>query len=565
MANISFFDTIYHENPQTWHESIQNCVEEYCRLGNGRIMYAMNSRSCSQSTYDQYDLEVKNDTSSPLKFIVLTALKVTSIAIPIIPLAMLAAKTALRQGQSYTVKPNLLLLTGQSAGKFVPDLALGPLRNVTTGFDDIEGPDGEKNEGTIAKRFYETTDKVLLLEHCYKSYMDIIEDPSWQSPLALNFLYEELLGMRNSLYALMDDAAQIELEKLSCSSDESEEEQRDLRTISALGSNTRQLFENMEQSLKLLEEKIEPLDGPKEQSLFKGQDKSAVRGLRNAGNTCYINSALQPLLAIHGLKDLLPQTISTDLENYEERQKIFASFQNFFTAWEHGASVDRLGELVGSLRKEIFEAGLKEGGFVDPSAESSFQDAGQFFELILHVLGMGFNLEVCKTPLLEVGGMHLALEENQRVEETPQGVFYLQRPGESVQDLLNQYQDAFEQELTEGNEWRIEGREFSKIQETLKIQGQAPEILVIRVDQHTVNPNVDQRIDFAPLFKDAQENSQYELAGFSQNHHQVHWTSVVRLDDETWKYCNDSCIQSVGPEDPLFQQPCSYMVYRKIS
>ena len=188
---------------------------------------------------------------------------------------------------------------------------------------------------------------------------------------------------------------------------------------------------------------------------------------------------------------------------------------------------------------KIFEAALWEGGFLDPQQERSFQDAGQFFELILYILGKGFQLEMTRTP---VWGDGTDYEPGKKTESTSQGVFYLQLPGNSLQEIVNKHREALEERFAPGEEWRVEHREtheeieFPGCKNTQKIVGTAPEILVVRVNNHVVDPEKDRLIDFTALFKNKPANSNYELVGFSQNHHQVHWTSVV-CNGSGWVYC----------------------------
>jgi len=117
-----------------------------------------------------------------------------------------------------------------------------------------------------------------------------------------------------------------------------------------------------------------------------------------------MNSALQPLLAIGNFEQIIPDSVAPEPKHsFEKRAKILASFKDFFKVWENKGSAANLGYKVGALRREIFEAGLLEGGFIDRNEERDFQDAGQFFELILHVLGKGFQLEMTRTPVKDDG------------------------------------------------------------------------------------------------------------------------------------------------------------------
>jgi ubiquitin C-terminal hydrolase len=139
-------------------------------------------------------------------------------------------------------------------------------------------------------------------------------------------------------------------------------------------------------------------------------------------------------------------------------------------------------------------------------------------------------------------------------------------PGASLQEIVDGYRTALDEEFSSGNEWKIE-EEMGEIQvshykETQKIISSAPEILVVRVNNYVVKPEQDQMINFSALFKELSENHYYKLVGFSQNHHQTHWTSVV-WKESNWHYCNDSETKLISAEDPLFKHPANYMIFQK--
>lgn len=253
-------------------------------------------------------------------------------------------------------------------------------------------------------------------------------------------------------------------------------------------------------------------------------------------------------------------------ETYNGRRIVLESFRRFIEEYgKPDSKPESLGRLVGELRRNIFDVGLLEGGFSQNMDERSLQDSGSVFELILHVIGRGFLLEHSRIPVKD---NDTKITQSQISEITPQGVFYL-KGEKSVQELVNEQRIARPELIDRGCTWKVQDADGTSVNcrkhiESEKILGTPPELLIIRVDNHVVNPSVDDRIDFSPLFKNATSDGVYELVGFSQNRNQSHWTSVVHGDDG-WKYCDDSRIYSTTPENSNFKHPANYMIYRKKS
>ncbi|KAG6558607.1 MULTISPECIES: hypothetical protein [Candidatus Rhabdochlamydia] len=443
---------------------------------------------------------IKDQDQGKVKQVILGAIKVISYMIVIIPLLMLVAKASFRLTHKFHIVSK------------------------------------DKYESIVRQKNYSLVKKVSFWRHFLFSYNKAIDDEKWNSTQGLSFLIAEFQTIKGSFHALL---AETESEHT-----EYQEKKENLKNFIS------ELIDQTTESLSALQEKI--------------QNKTP-RGLENVGNTCYMNSALQPLLAIGNFKQLIPNSVAPEPEDsFEARKNILASFKDFFESWTNKDNAANLGHKVGNLRKEIFEAGLSQGGFTnsrDQDQERGFQDAGQFFELILHILGKGFQLEITRTPVMNDG---TSIEARKTEETTPQGVFYLQLPGDSLQEIVNGYQAALDQE----GEWRVEDSHsqseilFFRFKEMQKIVGPVPEILVVEVNNHVVNPEQDHVINFAPLFKEPSENCEYKLVGFSQNHHQVHWTSVV-WKENNWFYCNDGQTQQVPIESNFFKHPANYMIFQK--
>jgi|GEM_PF-3312321 len=292
------------------------------------------------------------------------------------------------------------------------------------------------------------------------------------------------------------------------------------------------------------------------------ESKSPV-GLQNTGGTCcYINSSLQPLLASKYFQNLIPDTITQydgeEAEDFEGRNNILTSLKTFVAAWNNKETPYNLGKLIENLRTTMFEAGLQEGGFNDPSKKESLQDAGSFYELIFHVIEQKFELE-------SVRSFDLSNGVKKMKENVPSGCLLLKSAG-SIQEKITEFSKTYKDELEPENAYIVEltGERSTKFSEITKITS-PPELLVVRVEHHKVNLDFDQFLDCSSLFeKKLADPIRYELVGFSQNHGQYHWTSVVTT-GENWHKCNDgSTFQINDLNGSDFTFPANYLLYQRM-
>jgi hypothetical protein len=301
---------------------------------------------------------IKNQEQIGVRRVILGAIKVISYVTVVIPLIMLITKASFRLTHKFHI---------------VSD---------------------DEYESIASQKSFSIVEKASFWEFFLFSYNKAIDDDKWNSVQGISFLIAEFQEIHGSLSSLL---VGIENQYVGCP-----EKKEPLKNLISKSIN------QITTSLKVLQSKI--------------QGKAPI-GLKNVGNTCYMNSALQPLLAVGNFAQIIPDSAAPEPEySFEERKKILSSFKDFFQSWKERKTVTELGHKVGELRRQIFEAGLLEGGFVHRDQEKSFQDAGQFFELILHVLGKGFQLEITRVPVKDDGE---PIETRKKIEATPLREFFI--------------------------------------------------------------------------------------------------------------------------------------------
>jgi hypothetical protein len=415
----------------------------------------------------------------------------------------------------------------------------------TLSFLNLKAWEVVQNEG-----YYPLSDRWSFLDAALTEYAALIESlpPQVKNQEVLICFINELSLLKGTIEELFS-LARHEITPTAALKliNETSTTQDDINSYRDLGKSIDEAASRHNQLLKLLQAKL-TVELP-------------VIGFKNLGNTCYINASLQPLLAIKSFPELIPEVIARK-ENesdayYEGRKKVIAALKKIVDAWSEKASTGELGRLVASFRRTIFEAQLQEGGFYDMSRIESFYDAGSIFELVLFVIGQQFNLKTSKR------FTHPNEEDYVSESTTLQGCLYLKDESSCIQEKVNKYAKPHSESLDEPFVIPNKSVAYQSLTETNKIVGQAPDILVLRLDDqsaYSVDPHKDSVIHFADLFENG-SHVQYELVGFAQNHHQAHWTCVVKR--EEWTYCNDERIEKVTPQDSQFKHPANYLIYKK--
>lgn len=434
-------------------------------------------------------------------------------------------------------------------GKFILSKSISHQNKIQEFKRIVEENFTEKDEKSVLNNivFFSKVDEWSFLEAILEEYASAINsaDPNWLTEKSARFLKKELLSLEKNSDQL--NTQSIEIIDLY----EKKVHFEDLEQLQSLINNFKELKIKFSKLLEDLNKKFPDLN-PRE-----------TIGLANDGNTCYLNASLQPLLAIDRFPNLIPfeiiQREGESNENFNGRKSILESFKEFIKAYQEKKSAGELGHLVGKLRKSIFKAGLLEGGFLNRYTEYFFQDAGSFFELILHIIGQDLQLDTSKV-------FKCPDEANHRIHTVEsQGLLFLKNPANSLQEKVNAFGNPTQEILKEEDAYKLnEHTKLYEFEETNKITSHSRDILVFKVDNYSIDIPNDLKINCRALYaKDDPSQLMYELTGFLQNHNQVHWTCVVR-NEEQWKYCNDNVVKTVNPEDADFKRPASYIVYKRI-
>lgn len=113
-----------------------------------------------------------------------------------------------------------------------------------------------------------------------------------------------------------------------------------------------------------------------------------MKGIKNIGNSCYINSTMQALLSNPAFKDLIMQPVWPGVEDlegsnkYADAKRLQSAVQTFVSNLEASRNPNDMVSAASSLREAIYDMGI-----FRKESKGRQQDAAQLVELILSMVG----------------------------------------------------------------------------------------------------------------------------------------------------------------------------------
>ncbi len=303
----------------------------------------------------------------------------------------------------------------------------------------------------------------------------------------------------------------------------------------------------------------------------------AVAGIKNAGNSCYMNSALQGLFSSSLIRSRIREYPGKDLRYMNTLRKFLASYEAYENDPKKTTS-NAIGNLAAQLRREIYEDRLEPLGLERLTAMA---DA----DLILMVLAQPLGLEYTfVTRRSAEGGMvgDEFIEENiARDVSAPQLLWpEIKTSGQKKEPSL---QEVFDQQCRLASKerklgWKTETASGTEVLVNdanicYRIQGDPPPLLAFKVGRSTgermdgqFTPYAvqkrDELLDISKAFDAPPENgAQYRLIAILENHARIHWTAKS-LREGCWYDCNDNAVRPDGPEIP--NVGAAVMLYERI-
>lgn len=317
-------------------------------------------------------------------------------------------------------------------------------------------------------------------------------------------------------------------------------------------------------------------------SVAPSPGRTNVPGIRNAGNSCYMNSALQGLLSSPLIVDRIKNYNKNPVPAHE---RYMPALKKFLTAYEHykaepdSATSTLVGSCAAELRREIFNTRLKH---LDVRSVTDMADA----DLILMVLGEALNLEytfVTRLTATEGKNAQGRLVQKPVINNTPSR--QLVWPEIKTRGIKGQpsLQDAFNQQCVKAGHdtnkgWRAEAIDGTPLTVDdadicYRLEGDPPPIIAFKVGKSkgagqddTFKPYIvserDELLDIKNAYdKPPAGSTKYRLIAVCENHARVHWTAKAKR-GSSWFDCNDSVVTRLGKGVP--EANGAVMIYERI-
>jgi len=255
--------------------------------------------------------------------------------------------------------------------------------------------------------------------------------------------------------------------------------------------------------------------------------RRVVRGKKNIGNSCYINSVNQILFNSKAFRAAARQELirvnEEEEESFNDRKKITTAHLALLQLYKQGSDQE-IEKAVAKLRQIIFNSTLGSDHGFKPGEINGAQSTRNYLELIFQAYG--FNHFQTSNFIFEEG---YEPHEEIATQSSSIGPTVMSSDGDpgnkTIQDLLDY---RFRKQNEEGYYLQA------------KITGAPPPFLPIRMlgganDQIELS---EKPLDLSPYFFEKREGVLYDLVGFTR-HTPGHWTNLVKVEGQ-WFLVDDS-------------------------
>jgi ubiquitin C-terminal hydrolase len=309
------------------------------------------------------------------------------------------------------------------------------------------------------------------------------------------------------------------------------------------------------------------------QKVEEKNEMHAVIGIGNIGNSCYMNSVLQAMLASKRISAAIDQDIplAEDPEltcSTRPRIEVRNSLKKFRNLYYETANNKRSPDLLKKgawdLREKIFSSRI-----CAMSGLTGQQDAADLMRPLLE------SIDVCFESRIETSTKENP-NENPHIQIKPEQLLMLEVPQQKTailfEDLLKEYSQV-EKVQDSVNQWRYKYKTFEK---RYSIGQELPNTLVIqlkrfqwsRMSTKIETPiNIGDVVDFSPILDleltQKREPTYFKLCSYI-NHHGIpgvgHYTANRKEKDKVWKNCNDSIVSDVSSQTEKQNRESAYIL-----